>query len=51
MVCSSAYLETAQKMTGHKCTIVQLTFMKKIFGAVIGSYTTLGSLGTHCQGY
>lgn len=51
MICSNAYLETSQKMTGHKCTIAQLTFMKKTFGAVIGSYTTPGALRTHCQGY
>lgn len=47
MVCSNTYLETPQKMTVHKCTIVQLTFMKKTFGAVIGSYTTLGVRETH----
>lgn len=44
MVCSNAYFETRQKMTGHKCTIVRLTFTKKTLGAVIGSYTTLGAL-------
>lgn len=50
-VCSNASLETTQKMTGHKCTTVQLTFIDKTFGAVILSYVALGALETQCQGY
>lgn len=51
MVCSNASLETTQKMTGHKCTTVQLTFIEKTFGAAISSCAALGALETQCQGY
>lgn len=51
MVCSNASLETVQKMTGHKCTTVQSTFIEKTFGDAIGSYAALGALETQRQGY
>ena len=51
MVCSNASLETTQKMTGHKCTTVQLTFIEKTFGTAIGSFATLGALETQRQRY
>lgn len=46
MVCSNAPLESTQKMTRHKCTTVQSTFIEKTFGSVIGSYAALGALET-----